>query len=224
MLRILLADDHNLFREALKTVLTADADIELIGEAGDAATVVSLAESLRPDIVLMDLGMSGMSSLEATRRIKQNNPATKILMVSMYDDDEYVTQSMEAGASGYVLKEAAVSELRQAVRSVARGGSYLSPRLVTRLVDTFRSGQTYTAGMITFRSLTAREREALKLLAEGKTVKDIATEWGLSVKTIEAHKFNLMRKLGIRNKAQLVHYAIQKKVIQVDPLRPHSMS
>ena len=224
MHRILLADDHNLFREALKTVLTADADIELIGEAGDAATVVSLAESLRPDIVLMDLGMSGMSSLEATRRIKQNNPATKILMVSMYDDEEYVTQSMEAGASGYVLKEAAVSELRQAVRGVARGGSYLSPRLVTRLVDTFRSGQIYTAGKTTFGSLTAREREALKLLAEGKTVKEIATEWCLSVKTVEAHKFNLMRKLGIRNKAQLVHYAIQKKVIQLDPLRPDALS
>ena len=220
MLRIILADDHTLFRDAIAKMLAAEADIEVVGEAADAAAAVTLADSLRPDIVLMDLGMPGTSSFEATRQIKQARPETKILFLSMYDDEDYLTRAMDSGASGYLLKDAPAQELIAAVRAITRGGSHLSPRLVSRLVDNFRSGPRSPERVSRFGTLTARERETLKMLAEGRTVKEIAGDFGLSTKTVEAHKCNLMRKLDIHNKAQLVQYAIQKKVINVDSLRP----
>lgn len=219
-IRVLLTDDHTLFRQGLRTLLEGEPDIEVAGEAANAADAVALAEQLRPDVVLMDIGMTGMSSFEATRQIRKERPETKVLFLSMYDDEDYLAESVEIGASGYILKESPAEQLLSAIREVYRGGNYLSPRLLTRLVDDFRMQSRSPMRQPRFGTLTKREREIMKLLAEGKSVKEIATGYDLSVKTVEAHKFNLMRKLDIHNKAQLVQYAIQKKIIRLPELAP----
>jgi DNA-binding NarL/FixJ family response regulator len=219
-IRVLLTDDHTLFRQGLRTLLGGEPDIEIAGEAANAADAVALAEQLRPDVVLMDIGMTGMSSFEATRQIRKERPETKVLFLSMYDDEDYLAESVEIGASGYILKESPAEQLLSAIREVYRGGNYLSPRLLTRLVDDFRMQSRSPTRQPRFGTLTKREREIMKLLAEGKSVKEIATGYDLSVKTVEAHKFNLMRKLDIHNKAQLVQYAIQKKIIRLPELAP----
>jgi DNA-binding NarL/FixJ family response regulator len=205
-----------LFRQGIRTLIAAEPDLEVVGEAANASDAVAMAPDVRPDIVLMDIGMQGMSSFEATRLLRKDRPETKVIFLSMYDDEDYLSECMSMGASGYILKDSPAEQLLTALREVHRGGSYLSPRLLTRLVDDFRNnGQ---AGMVRpprFGTLTKREREILKMLAEGRSVKEIAGNFDLSVKTIEAHKFNLMRKLDIHNKAQLVQYAIQKKIIRI---------
>jgi len=220
-IRILLIDDHTLFRQGIRTLLSAEPDMEVAGEAANAADAVVLAEQVHPDIVLMDIGMAGLSSFEATRLIRKDHPETRVIFLSMYDDEDYLAECMEMGASGYILKESPSDQLLTAVREVSRGGSYLSPRLLTRLVDDFRvQGRGGAVRQPRFGTLTKREREILKMLAEGRSVKEIATSFDLSVKTVEAHKFNLMRKLDIHNKAQLVQYAIQKKIIRLPELVP----
>jgi DNA-binding NarL/FixJ family response regulator len=215
-IRILLTDDHTLFRQGIRTLLSAEPDLEVVGEAGNAMDSVAAAKQLRPDVVLMDIGMAGMSSFEATRQIRRERTDTKIVFLSMYDDEDYLAECVEIGANGYVLKDSPADQLVTAIREVHRGGSYLSPRLLTRLVDGFREQGSNAVRQPRFGTLTKREREILKMLAEGRSVKEIATEFDLSVKTVEAHKFNLMRKLDIHNKAQLVQYAIQKKVIRLN--------
>jgi DNA-binding NarL/FixJ family response regulator len=214
-IRVFLTDDHTLFRQAIRTLLAAEPDIEVVGEAENAAAAVAASQQIRPDVVLMDIGMTGMSSFEATRQIRKEHPDTKIVFLSMYDDEEYLAECVEIGANGYVLKDSPADQLVTAIREVHRGGSYLSPKLLTRLVDGFRT-QGNIVRQPRFGTLTKREREILKMLAEGRSVKEIASEFILSVKTVEAHKFNLMRKLDIHNKAQLVQYAIQKKVIRLN--------
>jgi DNA-binding NarL/FixJ family response regulator len=214
-IKVLLTDDHTLFRQGIRTLLNAEADMEVVGEAPSASDAVALAAQTRPDVVLMDIGMTGMSSFEATRLIRKERPETKVIFLSMYDDEDYLAECVEMGASGYILKESPIEQLVTAVREVHRGGSYLSPRLLNRLVDDFRLQGKGPMRAPRFGTLTKREREILKLLAEGKSVKEIATSFNLSVKTVEAHKFNLMRKLDIHNKAQLVQYAIQKKIIRL---------
>jgi DNA-binding NarL/FixJ family response regulator len=216
-IRILITDDHTLFRQGIRTLLSAEPDIEVIGEAASASEAVEIAARMHPDIVLMDIGMTGLSSFEATRLIRKDRQETRVIFLSMYDDEDYLGECVEMGASGYILKESPAEQLLTALREVHRGGSYLSPRLLTRLVDDFRmQGRGGPVRQPRFGTLTKREREILKMLAEGKSVKEIATEFVLSVKTIEAHKFNLMRKLDIHNKAQLVQYAIQKKIIRLN--------
>jgi two-component system response regulator NreC len=190
--------------------------MEIIGEAANAADAVGMARQVRPDVVLMDIGMTGMSSFEATRQIRKERPETRVVFLSMYDDEDYVAECVDMGANGYILKESPADQLLTAIREVHRGGSFLSPRLLTRLVADFRAhGSEGTSRQPRFNTLTKREREILKMLAEGRSVKEIATSFQLSVKTVEAHKFNLMRKLDIHNKAQLVQYAIQKKIIRL---------
>jgi DNA-binding NarL/FixJ family response regulator len=214
-IRVLLTDDHTLFRQGVRTLLSGEADLEVVGEAAAAAEAVTLARQLRPDVVLMDIGMAGMSSFEATRQIRKERPETKVVFLSMYDDEDYLAESVEIGASGYILKESPSEQLVTAIREVYRGGNYLSARLLTRLVDGFREQGRGPARPGRLGNLTKREREVTKLLAEGKSVKEVAANFDLSVKTVEAHKFNLMRKLNIHNKAQLVQYAIQKKIIRL---------
>ncbi|MCX6599452.1 MAG: response regulator transcription factor [Acidobacteria bacterium] len=214
-IRILLADDHTLFRQGIKTLLAAEPDFEVIGEASNGGEAIERAAELRPDVVVMDVSMPGMSCFEATRQIRKARPEVKVLFLTMYDDEDYLIESMEVGASGYVLKDSPAAQLSAAVRDVQRGGSYLSPRMLSQLVDDFRSRVKTQTRTPRFATLTNREREVLKMLAEGNSVKEIAGDLNLSVKTIEAHKFNLMRKLDIHNKAQLVQYAIQKKIIQL---------
>jgi len=214
-LRILLTDDHTLFRQGIRTLLASEADFEVVGEAANAMDSVAMAHDLRPDVVLMDIGMPGLSSFEATRLIRKERQDTKVVFLSMYDDEDYLAECVDIGGSGYVLKDSPADQLVTAIREVARGGSFLSPRLLTRLVDDFRMQGRGPARQPRFGTLTKREREILKMLAEGKSVKEIAGCFDLSVKTVEAHKFNLMRKLDIHNKAQLVQYAIQKKIIRL---------
>lgn len=204
-----------MFRHGIRTLLSAEPDMEVTGEAANASDAVALARQVRPDVVLMDIGMTGMSSFEATRLIRKERPETRVVFLSMYDDEDYLAECVDIGASGYVLKESPSEQLLTAIREVQRGGKYLSPRLLTRLVDGFRNGGRTPERQPRFGSLTKREREILKMLAEGRSVKEIASGFNLSVKTVEAHKFNLMRKLDIHNKAQLVQYAIQKKVIRL---------
>lgn len=216
--RILIADDHTLFRQGVRQLISAESDFEVVGEAASGNEAVEQAAELRPDLVLMDIGMPGLSSFEATRQIKRNRPETKVLILTMYDDEDYLVEAMEVGAGGYVLKDSPSKQLVGAIRDVARGGSYLSPRMLSQLVDDFRSRVKSSVRAPRFSTLTTREKEVLKLLAEGNSVKEIAGDLNLSVKTIEAHKFNLMRKLDIHNKAQLVQYAIQKKIIKLPAL------
>lgn len=216
--RIMLADDHTLFRQGVRTLIANEPDMEVVGEAANGGDAVEAASDVRPDVVLMDIGMPGLSSFEAARQIRRNRPETKVLFLTMYDDEDYLVEGMEVGASGYVLKDSPVQQLIAAVRDVCRGGSYLSPRMLAHLVDDFRSRVKNSTRTPRFATLTNREREVLKMLAEGNSVKEIACDLDLSVKTVEAHKFNLMRKLDIHNKAQLVQYAIQKKLIQIPAL------
>ena len=218
-IRILVTDDHTLFRQGIKTLLSAESDLDIVGDAANGGEAVEKVTELRPDIVLMDIGMPGLSSFEATRQIKKARPDTKVLFLTMYDDEDYLVQCMEVGASGYVLKDSPAQQLLAAIRDVYRGGSYLSPRMLSQLVDDFRSRIKTAHRQPRFATLTPREKEILKFLAEGDSVKEIAAGLNLSVKTVEAHKFNLMRKLDIHNKAHLVQYAIQKKIIKI-PVGP----
>jgi DNA-binding NarL/FixJ family response regulator len=215
---VLLADDHTLFRQGIRNLLAAEADLEVVGEVSNAGDAMEKTTELRPDVVLMDIGMPGFSSFEATRHIRRDRPDTKVLFLTMYDDEDYLVEGMEVGGNGYVLKDCPAPQLLAAIRDVQRGGSYLSPRMLSQLVDDFRSRVKSSARTPRFATLTAREKEVLKMLAEGQSVKEIACVLNLSVKTVEAHKFNLMRKLDIHNKAQLVQYAIQKKIIQIPSL------
>ena len=217
-IKVLLADDHTLFRQGSKNLLSSETDLEVVAEVSNAGDAMEKTAELRPDVVLMDIGMPGFSSFEATRNIRRDRPDTKVLFLTMYDDEDYLVEGMEVGGNGYVLKDCPAAQLLAAIRDVNRGGSYLSPRMLSQLVDDFRSRVKSSARLPRFATLTAREKEVLKMLAEGQSVKEIACSLNLSVKTVEAHKFNLMRKLDIHNKAQLVQYAIQKKIIQIPSL------
>ncbi|HXN46707.1 MAG TPA: response regulator transcription factor [Bryobacteraceae bacterium] len=217
-IKVLLADDHTLFRQGIRNLLSSETDLEVVAEVSNAGDAMEKTSELRPDVVLMDIGMPGFSSFEATRNIRRDRPDTKVLFLTMYDDEDYLVEGMEVGGNGYVLKDCPAAQLLAAIRDVNRGGSYLSPRMLSQLVDDFRSRVKSSARMPRFATLTAREKEVLKMLAEGQSVKEIACSLNLSVKTVEAHKFNLMRKLDIHNKAQLVQYAIQKKIIQIPSL------
>jgi two-component system response regulator NreC len=217
-IKVLLADDHTLFRQGIRNLIAAENDLEVVAEVSNAGDAMEKATELRPDVVLMDIGMPGFSSFEATRHIRRDRPDTKVLFLTMYDDEDYLVEGMEVGGNGYVLKDCPAAQLLAAIRDVNRGGSYLSPRMLSQLVDDFRSRVKSSARVPRFATLTAREKEVLKMLAEGQSVKEIACSLNLSVKTVEAHKFNLMRKLDIHNKAQLVQYAIQKKIIQIPSL------
>ena len=214
-LRILLTDDHTLFRQGLKSLLEAEYDMQVVGEARDGQEAVERALELKPDLVIMDIGMPGLSSFEAVRQIRRVRPETRVLFLTMYDDEDYLAQCLEAGASGYVLKDTPAEQLVAAVREIQRGGKYLSPVILSRLVEDMRSRKPAERFKPRINTLTPREREVLKFLAEGLSVKEIAVLLKLSTKTVEAHKFNLMRKLDLHNKAQLVQYAIKRKIIKI---------
>ncbi len=214
-IRCILVDDHTLFREGLRRILEAESDIQIVGEASNASEAVARVRELHPDVVLIDIGMPGMSSFEAARVINRESNGTKLIFLTMYEDEEYLLQCLDAGASGYILKDAPGPKLVTAVREVAQGRKYLSPQVLGKLVDDLRARSQGPQIVSRSSTLTPREREVVKLIAEGNSVKEIAALLGLSVKTIEAHKFNLMRKLNIHNKAQLVTYAIQKKIVKM---------
>lgn len=211
-IRCVIVDDHELVRYGIRRLLEDARDFVVVAEAGDAAEALKLTLEHRPDLVLLDIGMPGMSSFEAGKLIEEHCPGSRIVYLTMHEDKEYVRQAMRSGASGYLLKDMPTNHLLRALRDVGRGERAWSPRIVSLMrqdVDR-REGTQVTMRRST---LTAREREVMRLLAEGRTVRQAASELGVSVKTVEAHKFNLMRKLDIHNKAQLVTVAIQKKIL-----------
>jgi len=213
-IRILLADDHTLLRESLRSLLEREPDLVVVGEAEEGRAAVALACQLEPDVVVMDIAMPLLNGLEATRQIKRQCPRVKVLILTMHDNEEYIRQALEAGAMGYILKDAAAKELISAIRSIQRGEAVLSPA-ITRLVieDYLRWGGIRPAE--TEDSLSAREREVLQLIAEGYTNKQIAEILTISVKTVQTHRMNLMQKLNLHDRGELIKYAIQKKIIEI---------
>ena len=213
-IRVLLADDHAILRDGIRALLTDHPDIVVIGEAEDGHWAVHLAHELHPDVVLMDIGMPRLNGLEATRQIKHDHPEVAVLILTMHDNEEYLRQVLAAGASGYVLKRAAASELVAAIRAVHRGEAALSPAVARMLIEDYlRSEDGRIAA--TPSDLTPREREVLQLIAEGHTSKQIAELLCLSVKTVQAHRTSLMQKLDLHDRGDLIKYAIQKRIIDV---------
>jgi two-component system, NarL family, response regulator NreC len=214
-IRCVIADDHEMLRYGVRRLLEDAPDFAVVGEAGDAAEALKLVLEHRPDLVLLDIGMPGMSSFEAGRLIEEHCAGTRIVYLTMHEDREYVQQALRSGASGYLLKDTPAPLLLRALREVHGGEQSLSPQIETKLQDDATLRNQSVRVPLRRSTLTLREREVMKLLAEGNTVKKAAAVLGVSVKTVEAHKFNLMRKLDIHNKAQLVTVAIQKKILPV---------
>ncbi len=212
-IRCVIADDHEMLRYGVRRLLEDAPDFAVVGEAGDAAEALKLVLEHRPDLVLLDISMPGMSSFEAGRLIEEHCTGTRIVYLTMHEDREYVHQALRSGASGYLLKDTPTPLLLHALREVHRGERSLSPQIQTKLKDEAILRKQAARVPLRRSTLTLREREVMKLLAEGNTVKQAAAVLGVSVKTVEAHKFNLMRKLDIHNKAQLVTVAIQKKIL-----------
>jgi two-component system, NarL family, response regulator NreC len=216
-IRVFICDDHALFRDGLKAILREEPDIDMIGDAKDGREAVEQTLSLKPDVVLMDVEMPDMNGFEATRRITQADRRIKVLILTMYQEEEVVARCLDAGASGYVLKDASASQLMHAIETVHRGGKYLSPGALQQVVTHYLEGHERPA-TTRYDTLSAREREIFKLLADGLSVKEIAARLGVSVKTVDVHKYNLMRKLDIHDRAGLIKYAIQRKLIRVPTL------
>lgn len=213
-IRIILADDHTILREGIRSLLEDEPDMVVIGEAEEGHTAVRLALQLDPDVVILDIAMPLLNGLEATRQIKHQKPDIKILILTMHENEEYIRQLLAAGAQGYILKDSAARELIGAIRSVHRGESVLSPA-VTRLVieDYLRWGDLQPEQ--TSDGLSGREREVLQLIAEGYTSKQIAEILSISIKTVQAHRTSLMQKLDLHDRGDLIKYAIQKKIIDI---------
>jgi len=214
-IRVLLVDDHTILREGVRALLAGEREIVVVGEAGDGREALEKVETLRPDIVLMDMVMPGMNGLEATTLIKELHSEVKVLILSMYDDDEYVQQVIQAGASGYLLKGMAADDLILAIREVHAGSSFLNPAVAAKLIEDYVRrvrGEGDAAGDL----LTAREREVLKLIAEGNTNQEIADVLCLSRKTVESHRANIMRKLDLHDVTELVKYALRTGLIRLD--------
>jgi DNA-binding NarL/FixJ family response regulator len=212
-IRVLICDDHTLFREGLKALLQNDAGIEVVGEAENGREAIEKLKQIPTDVVLMDISMPHLNGFEATQRIVQTHKHIHILILTMYDEDDLIIRCLEAGASGYVLKDAPAEQLVYAIREARKGGKYLSPSVVNKVVSQYL--QTSVRPKDTYDLLSSREREVLKMLAEGLSVKEIAYRLKLSVKTVEAHKYNLMKKLDVHDRTELVKYAIQKKLIRL---------
>lgn len=214
-IKVLLADDHTVVRQGLRALLEAEPDIEVVGEASTGREAVQLAQKLLPNVVVMDIAMPNLNGLEATRQITGMIPETKVLVLSSYNDDEYVHQVTEAGATGYLIKQNAAADLIKAVRETRSGNAFFSPAITKRLVEHYR--EAFLRGRpATKRTdvLTSRETEVLQLIAEGKTNKQIASELYISVKTVDKHRQQLMKKLNIHDIAGLTRYAISNGVIE----------
>jgi DNA-binding NarL/FixJ family response regulator len=209
-IRVVLADDHALVRAGMRSLLGGMAQVEVVGEAASGEEALVLAERERPDVVLMDIAMKGMTGLEAAARMREQHPGVRVIILSMHAGEEYVLQALRAGAIGYLLKDTATGDLELALRSVMRGESWFSPAVSRQVVEGYvqRVGGEPAADV-----LTARQREVLKLVAGGKSTKEIAFDLNLSVKTVETHRAQIMERLGIRDVAGLVRYALKTGLV-----------
>jgi len=209
-LRVLLADDHALVRAGMRSLLRDIESVEVVGEAADGAQALALAERERPDVVLLDIAMKGMNGLEAAARFRELHPGIKVIILSMHASEEYVLQALRAGAAAYLIKDSATAELELALRSVMRGETYLSPAISRQVVEGYVQRVGAGAGED---PLTPRQREVLKRIAEGRSTKEIAFDLGLSVKTVETHRAQIMERVGIRDVAGLVRYAMRTGLV-----------
>lgn len=219
-IRVVLADDHDILREGLKALLTIQGGVEIVGEATTGRQAVELAERLLPDVILLDLSMPELDGFEACRRIRAHQPQVRVLILTMHEREDYLHQALEAGASGYLVKRAAAAELRLAIRAVAQGETFLSPSVARTLVQSYLALREEAApaearAAAPYEQLSTREREILKLVAEGHTNQEIADQLVLSVKTVQAHRAHVMEKLGLRDLTHLVRYAVGRGL--VDP-------
>ncbi len=212
-IRVALVDDHQLVRDGLKSILSSIGDVEVVGEASDGHAAIKLCASLGVDVVIMDIAMSGLNGLDATKRITEKHPQINVLILSMYDSEEYIARAMQHGARGYLLKNAQPQEFEDAIRKVAAGAVYLSPEIGEQmrrhLINKPSQGDS-------LEMLSTRQREILQAIAEGKSTKDIAELLSISPKTVETHRGHLMQKLDIHDIAGLVRYAIKHGLVAID--------
>ena len=214
--KVLLVDDHVVVRQGLKALFADEPDIEVVGEASNGREALERLSDLEPDVVLMDISMPGLNGIEATRQIQQHHPETKVVVLSMHANEEYVFQVLQAGASGYVLKQSDSMEVLTAIRAAVAGGSFLSPPISRTVIDDYvrRAEARGHGGEPDL--LTSREREVLQLLAEGRSNREIAEELSISIKTVETHRSNMMTKLDLSSKTELIKYALRKGWAMLD--------
>ena len=212
--RIVIAEDHTILREGLRSLLSFDSNLEVAGEAEDGREAVRRVDELSPDLILMDLSMPRMNGLDAIREIRGRNPGTKILVLTVHKTEEYVLETLRAGADGYVLKDASHPELVTAIMSVLQGKRYLSPGISERVIEGYLEGKKALKTASSWESLTKREREVLKLIAEGYRNREVADYLCISLKTVEKHRGNLMRKLDLHNTAEITALAMEKGLVQ----------
>ena len=211
--RIVIADDHTILREGLRALLSSDPDFEVVGEAVDGRSTIRCVKKLSPDLVLMDLSMPRMNGLEAIKDTKKENPDTKIVALTVHKTEEYVLATLRAGADGYVLKDAHHSELVLALKNVLKGKRYLSPGIAEKVIEGYLEGRKALKPASIYDTLTQREREILKLIAEGYKNKEVADYLCISLKTVEKHRANLIKKLDLHNTAALTAFAMEKGLI-----------
>lgn len=211
--KIVIAEDHTILREGLKALLLSSTELEVVGEAEDGREAVKLASELAPDLILMDLSMPRMNGIEAIKEIKKRRPDIKILVLTVYKTEEYVLASLQAGADGYILKEANHSEFLLAIKNVLMGKHYLSPEISGKVIEGYLKGKQEHAPVTVWETLTSREREILKLVEEGYKNREIADDLFISLKTVEKHRENLMKKLDLHTASALTAYAIEKGLV-----------
>jgi two-component system response regulator NreC len=212
---IVLADDHHVVRQGLRALLEAQADFQIVGEAGDGLEAVDLVERLQPDVLVLDLMMPSLDGLEVTRQVSKRSLQTHVVILSMYDNEGYVVEALRNGANGYVLKESTAANLVQAVHEVVAGRLYLSPPLSERSIEAYIE-KAKGASLDLYDTLTTREREVLHLAVEGHTNREIAERLFISSRTVEVHRANMMRKLGLRTHTDLIRYALQRGILPME--------
>ncbi|MGH7895319.1 MAG: response regulator [Candidatus Binatia bacterium] len=212
-IRVFLVDDHTVVRQGLRRILESDEEIEIVGEAGDGRTAIDLVQKLRPHVVVMDVAMPELNGIEATRQIMKRVEGAKVLVLSMHGDDVYVRQALKAGARGYLLKDSEDLDLIKAVKAIRGGGSFFSPPVSRVVLSGYLGDPLGGETEDSVARLTDREREVLQLIAEGKTNKEVASSLSVSINTVETHRKHIMEKLDLHNTAELVRFAIRKKIV-----------
>ena len=214
-IKVLVADDHTILRQGIKSLLANEEEIEVIGEAKDGREALTIIEETLPDVILMDIAMPGLNGLEATRRIKKKFPRMKVLVLTMYTNEEYIFQILNAGANGYLVKETAFQDLISAIKAVYKNEAFMSPSISKKVINSYIK-RAQNDEEVTCEVLTTREREILQLIAEGNSSKKIAELLFISPKTVETHRTHIMDKLNIHNRTGLVKYAIRKGIVDVE--------